>query len=213
MSAYAGWRAFFFLKKLALDDWSWTELAEMFALFLEQSPDSRADIKRMGTVALGGVLVFLVAHAAVTYCVWRRKSSAIRTRLVVQAGCITALNGSNAVLNGRLAVQTDRVAALTGSLNEAEETINILLEQGWQGQEFSSVAASKRRRNGEVTKSRTGDETPEKIDRLGTGDVDSAVKKNIPSPNTVSGGNSHRHGDKRCKVRTQQGAAFTFCAA
>ena len=166
MSAYACWRAHVFLKKLALDDWGWTELAEMFALFLEQSPDSRADIKRMGMAALGGVLVFLVAHAAVAYCVWRRKSSALRARLVVQAGCITALNWSNAVLNGRLAVQSGRVAALTGSLDEAEETISVLLEQGWRPQEFSPVVASKRRRNVQATNSRTGIEIPEKEDKI-----------------------------------------------
>lgn len=204
MSAYAGWRAFFFLKKLASNDWRWTELAQMFALYLEHSPDARADIKRMAVVALGGVLVFLAAHAGITYCVWRRKSSDIRARLVVQAGCITALNGNNAVLNGRLAAQTGRIAALTESLDEAEDTISILLEQGWQGREVAPVVASRsRRRDEEAANSGVGGgERAEKKGGLSTGGVESVLKKNIASPHAVSisSGHGHRHGDKRCEV-------------
>lgn len=215
VSAYAGWRAFLFLKKLASDDWRWTELAQMIALYLERSPDARADVKRMAAVALGGVLVFLAAHAGITYCVWRRKSSAIRARLVVQAGCITALNGNNAVLNGRLAAQTGRIAALTGSLDEAEETISILLEQGWQGQEVSPVVASRSRRDEEAANSGAGrGEWAEKNSGLSTGGVESVLKKNTASPHaaSISSGHGHRHGDKRCKGDKIVGGMFYWCS-
>lgn len=221
MSAYAGWRAFFFLKKVAMDDWSWTELAEMFTLYLEQSPDSRAEMKRMATIAVGGVLLFLVAHAAITCFVWRRKSSAIRGRNVELTGRNVTLTGSNAVLAECNAVQTKRIAVLSGrnavltgsndvltrGLSEAEETISILLEQGWQGGDnlsSANVAASRSRKNDDAKRFGTGGGRAEKRSGLGTGGMTSVLKKkNIPSPNAVSSGHDDRYGDVRYEVRTQ----------
>lgn len=266
-NAYAGWRAFFFLKRVAIDDWSWTELAEMFIVYLEYSPDSLAEIKRMAIVALGGVFVVLAALAAIIYFVWRKKSNAFQehvavlvgrnaalsgrntfldghntflagrntslagrnhvltARNAVLTGCNTFLTGRNtsltgrntmltervSVLTGRNALLTERNAELTGYLNDAEETISIMLEKGWLNPPTSLVLASKDRddttvvapkRANNATNPGTGEKRVEKNDSVATGGPNPANLEGGLSPSVVSGGNGRRYEDKHCKVRT-----------
>lgn len=114
-SEHGGWRAFSFLKKVANDDWHWSALANMLSSHLEQSPDSRPGIERMGLIALGGCLAFWMALAAFTYFIWRRKSRAMRERIAVLTGYNAVLAGTNDVL--------------TRCLQDAEETIGQLSER------------------------------------------------------------------------------------
>lgn len=280
---HAGWRAFFFLKRVAIDDWSWAEGAEMFLIYLDYSPDTLAKIKRMGLVVLGGVLAFVAALAAIAYFVWRRKSSAITERVTALtgrntvlkernsdltgrnillerrstflswrntfltgrntslAGRITVLVERNAVLTwcktfqaerhaslavrnsvlternnvltGSNAILTERNAELTGYLNDAEETISIILEKGWLVPSDSTVSTSSRnqhgaaraafQRRGDATKLGTGEKQQvEGIENLGTDSTDSTGVENSSPRRAISSGNGHGgHKDNtRCKV-------------
>lgn len=87
----------------------------MLTSHLEQRPDARAGIARMGLVALGGCLAFWAALAAMAYLIWRRNSRVMRERIAVLPGYNAVLAGSNDVL--------------TRCLHEAEETIGQLSER------------------------------------------------------------------------------------
>lgn len=100
ISARAAWRAFSFMKKVASDDWDWSELAQMLTSHLEHSPDHRSGIEHTAILVLVGCVAFWTSFAAITYIIWRKKSRAMR----------------------------ERIAALTWCLNEAEETIRLLSE-------------------------------------------------------------------------------------